>query len=183
MPILRGTSGATSLDEARRFFSSLGDGGAMMIKAVAGGGGRGMRAVSRIEEIEKAYKRCQSEARAAFGNGDVYVEQLMPRARHIEVQIIGDGSGNVSHLWERECSIQRRNQKIVEIAPSPGLEPALRDRLTAAAVRMAKEVRYDNLGTFEFLVNGDASAKMTRQASRSSRPTRGSRSSTPSPKR
>ena len=82
----------------------------------------------------------------------------MPRARHIEVQIIGDGSGNVSHLWERECSIQRRNQKIVEIAPSPGLEPAMRDRLTAAAVRMAKEVRYDNLGTFEFLVNAEASA-------------------------
>ncbi len=82
----------------------------------------------------------------------------MPRARHIEVQIIGDGSGNVSHLWERECSIQRRNQKIVEIAPSPGLAPALRDRLTAAAVRMAKEVRYNNLGTFEFLVNAEASA-------------------------
>ena len=130
----------------------------MMIKALAGGGGRGMRAVSRVEEIDEAYKRCQSEARASFGNGDVYVEQLMPRARHIEVQIIGDGSGNVSHLWERECSIQRRNQKIVEIAPSPGLEPAIRDRLTAAAVRMAKEVRYDNLGTFEFLVNADASA-------------------------
>jgi len=159
VPILRGSSGPTSLDEAQRFFSSLGEGASMMIKAVAGGGGRGMRAVSRVDEIEKAYKRCQSEGRASFGNGDVYVEQLMPRARHIEVQIIGDGSGDVSHLWERECSIQRRNQKIVEIAPSPGLEPALRDRLTAAAVRMAKEVRYDNLGTFEFLVNGDASAK------------------------
>ena len=159
IPILRGTSGATSLDEARRFFSSLGDGASIMIKAVAGGGGRGMRAVSRVEEIEEAYKRCQSEARASFGNSDVYVEQLMPRARHIEVQIIGDGSGDVSHLWERECSIQRRNQKIVEIAPSPGLAPAMRDRLTAAAVRMAKEVRYDNLGTFEFLVNADTSAK------------------------
>jgi acetyl/propionyl-CoA carboxylase alpha subunit/acetyl-CoA carboxylase carboxyltransferase component len=158
VPILRGTSGRTSLDEARQFFSSLGEGASMMIKAVAGGGGRGMRAVSRAEEIDEAYKRCQSEARASFGNSDVYVEQLMPRARHIEVQIIGDGSGNVSHLWERECSIQRRNQKIVEVAPSPGLEPALRDRLTAAAVRMAKEVRYDNLGTFEFLVNADASA-------------------------
>ena len=158
VPILRGTLAATSLDEVRRFFSSLGDGASIMIKAVAGGGGRGMRAVSRIEEIDEAYKRCQSEARASFGVGDVYVEQLMPRARHIEVQIIGDHSGNVSHLWERECSIQRRNQKIVEVAPSPGLEPAIRDRLTAAAVRMAKEVRYDNLGTFEFLVNADASA-------------------------
>ncbi|MGA7873028.1 MAG: biotin carboxylase N-terminal domain-containing protein, partial [Candidatus Binatus sp.] len=159
VPILRGTSGPTSLDEARRFFLSLGEGASIMIKAVAGGGGRGMRAVSRVEEIEGAYKRCQSEARTSFGNGDVYVEQLMPRARHIEVQIIGDVSGNVSHLWERECSIQRRNQKIVEMAPSPGLAPALRDRLTAAAVRMAKEVRYDNLGTFEFLVNGDAPAQ------------------------
>src|SRR5579863_4815436 len=158
VPILRGTAGPTSLDEARGFFSSLGEGASMMIKALAGGGGRGMRAVSRIDEIDEAYKRCQSEARASFGNGDVYVEQLMPRARHIEVQIIGDGSGDVSHLWERECSIQRRNQKIVEVAPSPGLAPALRDRLTAAAVRMAKEVRYDNLGTFEFLVNGEASA-------------------------
>ena len=107
----------------------------------------------------------------------------MPRARHIEVQIIGDGSGDVSHLWERECSIQRRNQKIVEIAPSPGLAPAMRDRLTAAAVRMAKEVRYDNLGTFEFLVNADTSAKTTRPASRSSRPTRACRSSTRSPKK
>src|SRR5580700_7785095 len=159
VPILRGTSAATSLDEARRFFSSLGESASMMIKAVAGGGGRGMRAVSRVDEIENAYKRCQSEARASFGNSDVYVEQLMPRARHIEVQIVGDGSGDVSHLWERECSIQRRNQKIVEIAPSPELAPAMRDRLTAAAVRMAKEVRYDNLGTFEFLVNADTSAK------------------------
>jgi acetyl/propionyl-CoA carboxylase alpha subunit/acetyl-CoA carboxylase carboxyltransferase component len=159
VPILRGTAGPISLDGARQFFSSLGDGASIMIKALAGGGGRGMRAVSRLDEIDEAYKRCQSEARASFGNGDVYVEQLMPRARHIEVQIIGDGSGNVSHLWERECSIQRRNQKIVEIAPSPGLAPAMRDRLTAAAVRMAKEVRYDNLGTFEFLVNADASAK------------------------
>jgi acetyl/propionyl-CoA carboxylase alpha subunit/acetyl-CoA carboxylase carboxyltransferase component len=159
IPILRGTSGATSLDEAQKFFSSLGEGATIMIKALAGGGGRGMRAVSRADEIEEAYKRCQSEARASFGNSDVYVEQLMPRARHIEVQIIGDGSGDVSHLWERECSIQRRNQKIVEIAPSPGLAPAMRDRLTAAAVRMAKEVRYNNLGTFEFLVNADTSAK------------------------
>ena len=153
IPLLRGTSGPTSLDEARDFFSSLGDGASIMIKAIAGGGGRGMRAVHQIENVDEAYKRCQSEARSAFANGDVYVEQLMPRARHIEVQIVGDLAGGVSHLWERECSIQRRNQKIVEVAPSPGLAPALRDRLTAAAVRMAKEVRYDNLGTFEFLVN------------------------------
>jgi pyruvate carboxylase len=126
--VMLGTSGATSLDEAKEFFKSLGGGSSIMIKAVAGGGGRGMRIVHHPDEIEEAYKRCQSEARASFGNGDVYVEQLMPRARHIEVQIIGDGTGAVSHLWERECSIQRRHQKIVEIAPSPTLAPRVRDR-------------------------------------------------------
>jgi len=153
VPLLPGTSGPTSLDRAREFFSSLSNGGAMMIKAVAGGGGRGLREVHRLDEIEEAYKRCQSEARAAFGHPDVYVEQLMSRARHVEVQVIGDRSGGVSHLWERECSIQRRHQKLVEIAPSPGLPARLRDRLTAAAVRLAGEVGYDNLGTFEFLVD------------------------------
>jgi acetyl/propionyl-CoA carboxylase alpha subunit len=152
VPVLQGTSGPVSLDEAREFLSSLGDGASIMIKAVAGGGGRGMRIVRRLDEVEEAYKRCQSEARAAFGNGDVYVELLMPRARHIEVQVIGDSSGSVSHLWERECTIQRRNQKLVEIAPSPGLTSALRDRIIAAAVRLAEAVSYDNLGTFEFLV-------------------------------
>jgi acetyl/propionyl-CoA carboxylase alpha subunit len=125
---------------------------AMMIKAVAGGGGRGMRAVHRAEDIDDAYARCQSEALAAFGSGEVYVEQLVPRARHIEVQIIGDGSGRVSHLWERECTLQRRNQKLVEIAPSPTLPAALRDQILAAAVRLAEKVRYSGLGTFEFLV-------------------------------
>jgi acetyl/propionyl-CoA carboxylase alpha subunit/acetyl-CoA carboxylase carboxyltransferase component len=152
VPVLPGTSGPASLDEAREFLSSLGAGASVMIKAVAGGGGRGMRIVHRLDEVEEAYKRCQSEARAAFANGDVYVEQLMPGARHIEVQVIGDRSGSVSHLWERECSIQRRNQKLVEIAPSPGLAPGLRDRIIAAAVRLAEAVSYDNLGTFEFLV-------------------------------
>ncbi len=152
VPVLQGTSGPASLDDAREFLSSLGAGASMMIKAVAGGGGRGMRIVHRLGEVEEAYKRCQSEARAAFGNGDVYVEQLMPRARHIEVQVTGDRAGSVSHLWERECTIQRRNQKLVEIAPSPGLTPGLRDRIIAAAVRLAEAVSYDNLGTFEFLV-------------------------------
>jgi acetyl/propionyl-CoA carboxylase alpha subunit/acetyl-CoA carboxylase carboxyltransferase component len=151
--VVPGTSGPVSLDQAREFLSSLGDGGSMLIKAVAGGGGRGMRAVHRPDQVEAAYARCQSEARAAFGNGDVYVEQWIPRARHIEVQVVGDGSGAVSHLFERECSIQRRQQKLVEIAPSPGLAPGLRDRLTAASIRMAEEVHYDNLGTFEFLVD------------------------------
>jgi pyruvate carboxylase len=111
----------------------------MMIKAVAGGGGRGIRAVTQLDEVADAFARCASEARSAFGNGDVYVEQLISRARHIEVQVIGDSAGGVSHLGERECTIQRRNQKLIEVAPSPGLSPALRDRLTAAAVRLARK--------------------------------------------
>ena len=156
VPLLPGTAGATSLSEAREFLASLGDGDAMMIKAVAGGGGRGMRAVNHLDELDEAYRRCQSEARTAFGNADVYVERLMPRARHLEVQVAGDGSGSVTHLWERECTVQRRNQKLVEIAPSPGLSEHLRARLTAAAVRMAEAVRYDSLGTFEFLLDADA---------------------------
>ncbi len=125
----------------------------MMIKAVAGGGGRGVRAVHRADDIAEAYERCRSEARSAFGNGDVYVERLIPHARHVEVQIAGDGSGEVSHIWERDCTIQRRYQKVVEIAPSPWLAVALRDRLTETAVRLAAEVRFDNIGTFEFLVD------------------------------
>ncbi len=156
VPVLSGTSGPTSLEQARAFLASLGDGGATMIKAIAGGGGRGMRAVRYLQEVEESYSRCQSEALQAFGNGDVYVEQLLLRARHIEVQIIGDGSGAVSHLGERECSIQRRHQKLVEIAPSPGLSPGLRAQLTAAAVRLAAAIRYDNIGTFEFLVDATA---------------------------
>jgi len=158
VPVLRGTIGATSLDEAREFFASLGAGAAIMIKAVAGGGGRGMRAVHRAADIDQAFERCQSEARSAFGNGDVYVEQLMPRARHLEVQIVGDGTGDVVHLYERECTIQRRNQKILEIAPSPSITPETRDRLTSAAVRIAREVRYDSLGTFEFLLDSAGAA-------------------------
>ncbi len=156
VPVLSGTSGPTSLEQAREFLASLGDGGAMMIKAVAGGGGRGMRAVFHSQEVGEAYPRCQSEARQAFGNGDVYVEQLIPRARHLEVQVMGDGSGRVSHLGERECSLQRRYQKLVEVAPAPGLPPGLRARLTAAAIRLAEAVRYDNIGTFEFLVDATA---------------------------
>src|SRR5690606_12874893 len=135
------------------FFTSLGEGKAIMLKAVAGGGGRGARAVTRLEDVEETHARCESEARAAFGNGEVYVEQLIPRARHIEVQVIGDGTGAVTHLWERECSVQRRYQKIVEVAPSPGLPGGLLQRLTSAAVRIAEAARYDNLGTFEFLVD------------------------------
>src|SRR5207302_9871276 len=127
---------------------------------VAGGGGRGIRMVTRLEEVEEAYARCCSEALQAFGNGDLCVERLLPRARHVEVQIAGDGSGAVSHLWERECSIQRRHQKLMEVAPCPALSlrPGLQARLTADAVRMAEAVRYRNLGTFEFLVDAGATS-------------------------
>ena len=156
VPILSGTAGPTSLSEAADFFDALPATGAMLIKAISGGGGRGMRVVRRRAELADAYARCQSEARAAFGNGDVYVEQLLPRARHVEVQIVGDGSGAVSHLGERDCSIQRRHQKLVEIAPAPGLPDGLRQRLVTAAITLAASVRYDNVGTFEFLVDAGA---------------------------
>jgi acetyl/propionyl-CoA carboxylase alpha subunit/acetyl-CoA carboxylase carboxyltransferase component len=153
VPVIRGLDHPVTLDEARAFFATLGTGGAMIIKAVAGGGGRGTRAVLAADEIEPAFARCQSEAGAAFGRADVYVEEFIPRARHIEVQILGDREGHVAHLGERECSIQRRFQKIVEVAPAPGLDEGLRRNIIDAAVRFAKSVRYSNLGTFEFLVD------------------------------
>ena len=105
------------------------------------------------KELEAAYQRCQSEAQAAFGRDDVYVEEFIPRARHVEVQILGDRTGGIAHLGERECSVQRRFQKIVEIAPAPALDENLRQQIIAAAVRFAKSVGYANLGTFEFLVD------------------------------
>ena len=152
VPVLAGTDGPTSLDGARSFLSGLGPDGAIMIKAVAGGGGRGMRPVHHHDDLAAAYERCRSEAQAAFGNGDVYIERLFPRARHIEVQVVGDGTGAVSHLWERECSVQRQRQKLIEIAPAPGLGPTTRAHLLEAAKRLAESVRYRNIGTFEFLV-------------------------------
>ena len=156
VPIIEGTSGPTTLDEAKAFFASLGAGGAVMIKAIAGGGGRGMRIVDDAAKLEEAYARCQSEAKAAFGSDGVYVERLIRNARHIEVQIIGDHHGAISHLWERECTIQRRNQKLIEVAPSPSLSDSLRTRIIDAAKELAAAANYDNLGTFEFLVDGDA---------------------------
>ena len=162
VPVLPGSADAVGLDEARSFFDSLGEDSdvepAMVIKAIAGGGGRGMRVVTDAAAIEEAYARAQSEAGAAFGNDAVFVERLIARARHIEVQVIGDGQGGVAHLGERECSLQRRHQKVVELAPSPWLSDATRGQITAAAVRMAAAVNYLSLGTFEFLVDeGDES--------------------------
>ena len=156
VPIIEGTSGPTSLEEARAFLESQGEGGAIMIKAIAGGGGRGMRVVDDASKLEEAYARCQSEAMAAFGSDGVYVERLIRNARHIEVQIICDHFGAISHLWERECTIQRRNQKLIEVAPSPSLNDALRGRIIEAAKEMAAAANYENLGTFEFLVDNDA---------------------------
>ena len=153
VPVLRGLDHGVTLEEAQEFFASLGTSGAMILKAVAGGGGRGTRAVTRAGDIESAYERCQSEARAAFGREEIYVEELVPRARHIEVQVLGDTAGGVAHLGERECSVQRRYQKVVEIAPAPGLANELREQIIEAAVRFAKSAGYRNLGTFEFLVD------------------------------
>ena len=157
-PVLAGTDHAITLDDARAFFASLGEGGAMMIKAVAGGGGRGTRAVVSVDEIEPAWERCRSEAEASFGNGALYVEQLIPRARHIEVQIIGDLSGDIAHLGERECSVQRRFQKIVEIAPAPHLDGELRERIIQAALDISRAAGYSSLGTFEFLLDASEQA-------------------------
>ncbi|MCC6434704.1 MAG: carbamoyl-phosphate synthase large subunit, partial [Acidimicrobiales bacterium] len=153
VPVLAGTDGPTDLEAATRFFESLGEGAAVMVKALAGGGGRGMRPVTQLDQLAEAMQRCRSEAQAAFGNGDVYLEQLLPAARHVEVQLVGDGTGAVSHLWERECSVQRQRQKLVEIAPAPALPAGARQRVLDAAVRLAAEVGYRSLGTVEFLVD------------------------------
>jgi len=154
VPILAGTAGGVGLDEAQHFLARLGPGGAVMVKAVAGGGGRGMRPARSAEELAEAFERCASEARAAFGDGALYVEEFLPHARHVEVQILGDGQV-VSHLWDRECSLQRQRQKVVEIAPAAMLARETRERLFEAAVALARAARYRSLGTVEFLVAGE----------------------------
>ena len=150
VPLVAGINQAVSLEQAQAFCAEH---GAVMLKALAGGGGRGMRAVFEPATLAEAYARCQSEAQAAFGNGALYIEQLVSDARHIEVQVLGDGSGAVSHLWERDCSLQRRNQKLVEIAPSPDLDSGVRDAMIAAALQLAADVKYCGIGTFEFLLD------------------------------
>ncbi|HXC55828.1 MAG TPA: carboxyl transferase domain-containing protein [Rhizomicrobium sp.] len=150
VPVLAGTPGPATLEQTRAFFRKTG--GAIIIKAIAGGGGRGMRIVTSEDEIESAYARCQSEALAGFGNAAVYAEALMPGARHVEVQVAGDGK-SASHVWERDCTLQRRHQKIVEIAPAPGLDPDLGKQLRDAAVWLADDVNLKGLATFEFLVD------------------------------
>lgn len=153
VPVMPGSAGAVTLAEAQAFFAEQhAQGAGVMVKAIGGGGGRGMRAVLNADELPEAHARCMSEAKAAFGIEGVYVERLMRNARHIEVQVLGDGQA-VASLGERECTLQRRFQKLVEIAPSPSLPEALRAQVTQAALRMAKTVGYRGLGTFEFLVD------------------------------
>jgi acetyl/propionyl-CoA carboxylase alpha subunit/acetyl-CoA carboxylase carboxyltransferase component len=152
VPVLVGSSELGSVDEANAFLESLGDGSTMILKAVAGGGGRGARAVSDASELKSLYAEATAEAMNAFGDGTLFAERMVTRARHIEVQILGDGSGAVSNFGERECSIQRRYQKVVEVAPAPNLPDGLRTRIIESAQRLAAAVHYRSLGTFEFLV-------------------------------
>ncbi|MEJ1970303.1 MAG: carboxyl transferase domain-containing protein [Rhizomicrobium sp.] len=151
VPVLAGTQGPATLEQARTFLKAR---GAIIIKAIAGGGGRGMRIVTKEDELESAYTRCRSEAKASFGNDQVYAEALMTGARHIEIQVAGDGK-SASHIWERDCTLQRRHQKIVEIAPGPGLDAGLRKQLCDAAVWLADDVNLRGLATFEFLIDPD----------------------------
>lgn len=123
----------------------------VIFKAAYGGGGRGMRVVRKMEEVEELFNRASSEAKSAFGNGAMFIEKFIERPRHIEVQLLGDKAGNVIHLYERDCSVQRRHQKVVEIAPAPRLPIEVRDRMTECAVKLAQYVGYENAGTVEFL--------------------------------
>lgn len=156
VPLVPGTEGAVSdpeeaLEKAREI------GFPVLIKASAGGGGKGMRIVNAAEELEEAMKRAISEAESAFGDGAVFVEKFVEGPRHIEIQILGDSHGNIVHLFERECSIQRRHQKVVEEAPSSILSPEKREEMGQAAVQVARSVNYVGAGTVEFLldIHGD----------------------------
>ncbi|MGR3320302.1 MAG: ATP-binding protein, partial [Pseudooceanicola sp.] len=153
VPVLPGTQGETTLDEAEAFREALPDGARMLIKAVAGGGGRGMRVVGPGDDLATAWDRCRSEAEAAFGNPGVYIERYLPAARHVEVQILGDGQGRCMDFGERECTLQRHHQKLVEIAPSPSLTDHQRKVLLERALQLAADADYRSLGTFEFLLS------------------------------
>ncbi|WP_328306278.1 acetyl-CoA carboxylase family protein [Actinomycetospora sp. NBC_00405] len=155
IPVLTGTEGPTDLATARAFLDALGPGGAVMVKALAGGGGRGMRPVTDASTLEATMRLCASEARAAFGDDAVYVEQLLPHARHIEVQVLGDARSTVV-LGDRDCSAQRSRQKLVEIAPAPALPDDVRAELHDAATRLV--MVYAGLATVEFLVADGRSA-------------------------
>ncbi|MEQ8659870.1 MAG: biotin carboxylase N-terminal domain-containing protein, partial [Gammaproteobacteria bacterium] len=153
VPVLEASAGLDDLAALEAFRRSCGAGGSLILKAAAGGGGRGMRVVDAAADAARLWQAARAEAETAFGDGRVYAERYVPRARHIEVQVLGDAHGAVTHLWERDCSVQRRHQKLIEIAPAPALDAALRERLLDSAVRLAGAVGYRGLGTFEFLVD------------------------------
>jgi acetyl-CoA carboxylase biotin carboxylase subunit len=170
IPILPGSDGPVDSEErAQKIARDLGY--PIIIKAVAGGGGRGMRVIRAAGELGKALKTAQREAEASFGVGDVYLEKYVERPRHVEFQVLGDHHGAVVHLGERECSIQRRHQKLIEEGPSVAVTEKMRRRLGGAVVDAARAVQYTNAGTFEFLPT-------TRATSTSSKSTRAFRSST-----
>jgi acetyl-CoA carboxylase biotin carboxylase subunit len=156
VPTIPGSEGL--LEDAREASVLAGHMGfPVMIKATAGGGGRGMRLVQEPEQLEGLFKAAQGEAEAAFGNPGLYMEKFIERPRHVEVQILADRHGNVVHLGERDCSIQRRHQKLLEEAPSPALDPELRRRMGEAAVAAARSITYEGAGTVEFLVDRSGS--------------------------
>ena len=155
VPVLAGTARAVRhLDDARKAIEKLGY--PVILKAAKGGGGRGMRVVADAAALAGALEQAQRESQTAFGSNEVFVEKFIRRARHIEVQLLGDKHGNLVHLYERDCSLQRRHQKVVEIAPSPSLSPELRDAICAAAIKIGRAANYENAGTVEFLVDADS---------------------------
>ena len=154
VPVVPGSDNALlTADEVNAFIDEIGL--PVIIKASMGGGGKGMRVVRNREDLIPFYESAKSEALAAFGCGDVFVERFVDRPRHIEVQIIGDGQGNVIHLWERDCSIQRRHQKVIEMAPAWSLPDELRAQLHKYAVELTSAANYKNAGTVEFLVDSE----------------------------
>jgi acetyl-CoA carboxylase biotin carboxylase subunit len=155
VPLVPGTDGAASLAEARAAADELGY--PVLLKAAAGGGGKGMRLVSSPAELHDAYERASGEAHAAFGDGTLYVEKAITPARHVEIQVLCDAQGGVLTCGERECSIQRRHQKLIEESPSPALDAELREQMEAAAERACRHIGYRNAGTFEFLVGPNGS--------------------------
>ena len=155
VPLVPGTEGATGLDDARE--AADGVGYPVLLKATAGGGGKGMRLVRGPDELDSAYSTAALEAEAAFGDGSLYLEKAIAPARHVEIQVLADGEGGVLTLGERECSIQRRHQKLIEESPSPALDDDTREAMEAAAERACRTIGYRNAGTFEFLLGPNRS--------------------------
>src|SRR5262245_61824622 len=153
VPVLGGSDAIGSAREGLKLAGKLGY--PVILKAAKGGGGRGMRVVPSEAEFTASFEQAQRESLSAFGSPDVFIEKFITRASHIEVQILGDQHGNLVHLFERDCSVQRRHQKVVEIAPAPNLDPAVRQALCDAAIKIGRAVKYENAGTVEFLVDRD----------------------------